>query len=295
MGFGVSGGGSTSENKGGGSSYKPQNEVAVDQAVNQLMATQANQSNPYGQYSGTSAAMLQQYYNMMGLPNTTQGTSTPSTTTQTLNPAYTAWQQQQAQQAQQPVNEQTQGRDYPAEYVYPSSTSNPAPEQYLSTTTPGTYTAGTTVQPTGVNYSDMLNKYLTGAFDNSQNDVYNQLLTNTRQGARSAASARGLNTSGYGAGLENEAVRQMNLSWAADTQNRQQTALQNYLSGQTGVQGIGQNALSTATALEGLKQGYSQQNIANYLAYLGLGTTAQNPANSSSTEGHAGMSFGAKV
>lgn len=120
----------------------------------------------------------------------------------------------------------------------------------------------------GGQYSDYLNQYLTGAFDNSRNDVYQNLLGNTQQGARSAATARGLNTSPYGAGLENEAVRQMNLSWAADEQNRQQSALQNYLAGQTGIQGLGQNALSTATALEGLKKGYNQQDINNMLAYL---------------------------
>lgn len=128
----------------------------------------------------------------------------------------------------------------------------------------------------GGQYADYLNQYLTGAFNDDQNAVYQELLSNTQQGARSAATARGLNTSPYGAGLENEAVRQMNLNWATNEQARQQQALSGYLAGQTGMQGLGQNALSTATALESLKKGWNQQDISNMLNYIGLGTGAQN-------------------
>jgi hypothetical protein len=121
----------------------------------------------------------------------------------------------------------------------------------------------------GGDYSNYLNQYLTSAFNDPQSEIYQELLHNTQQGTRSAATARGLNTSPYGAGLENEAVRQMNLAWEQDRQNRQSTALQNYLAGQTGISGLGQNALSTATALESLKKGWSQQDISNMLNYIG--------------------------
>jgi len=133
-------------------------------------------------------------------------------------------------------------------------------------------------------YSDLLNKHLTGAFDNSQNAVYQNLLRNTQQGTRSAASARGLNVSPYGGGLENEAVRQMNLSWAAGEQERQQRALQNYLAGKTGIQGLGQNALSTATSLEALKRGWNQPSIENMLNYLGKGAQGTSSTRTTSTQ-----------
>lgn len=246
--------------------YQPQYAKGIDSQLYDLMNQQAGMANPYGadsQYSGIANSLMGQYSNMSGQSYTLPGTTAPDVTTQSLNPAYTAW------QTAQTANQGQGGWQGRGNHPNWGNNSNPAPAQYLSTTTPGAYTPGQTVNPTGPNYSDLLNQYLTGAFDNNRNDVYQNLLQNTQQDARSAATARGLNTSPYGAGLENNAVRQMNLSWANDAQNRQSTALQNYLSGQTGLQGLGQNALSTANALEQLKKGWNQQDISNMLNYLG--------------------------
>jgi len=125
-------------------------------------------------------------------------------------------------------------------------------------------------------YTDMLNSYAQGAFNDQQSDIYQELLKNTQQGARSGLSARGLNVSPYGSALENDAVKQMNLQWAKDRQARQESALEKYMSGQTGLQGLGTSALNTALALEQLKKGWSQSDINNMLSYLGR--SAGNPA-----------------
>lgn len=125
-------------------------------------------------------------------------------------------------------------------------------------------------------YTNMLNTYMQGAFNDSQSEIYQELLRNTQQGARSGLSARGLNVSPYGGALEDEAVRRMNLQWATDRQARQESALQNYMAGQTGLQGLGTSALNTALALEQLKKGWSQSDINNLLSYLGR--SAGNPA-----------------
>src|SRR5208282_4935970 len=65
------------------------------------------------------------------------------------------------------------------------------------------------------------------ASDPNQN-IYNQLLQQTQQQSRDSTAARGIGMSGEAAGIENQAVQNMNLGW-------QQQQLQNM---QTGIQGM---------------------------------------------------------
>ena len=67
------------------------------------------------------------------------------------------------------------------------------------------------------------------ASDPNQN-IYNQLLQQTQQQSRGSTAARGIGMSGEAAGIENQAVQNMNLGW-------QQQQLQNM---QTGIQGMAQ-------------------------------------------------------
>lgn len=118
---------------------------------------------------------------------------------------------------------------------------------------------------------DYLNQYLSGAFDQGDGSLYDNYLNRAVQGTRSGLTARGLNTSPYGAGIEGETSGEFARQWMLDAQNRQGAALQNYMAGQSGMQGLGQSALASALQLEQLKKGWNQSDINNMMQYMGLG------------------------
>ncbi len=145
-----------------------------------------------------------------------------------------------------------------------------------------------------------------------QNDLYARTLQQVTDQSRAGQAARGIATSPYGAGVENKALSDFNIDWQNTQLNRQNTAAQGagYLTNSAGnainlgqnvgTQGI--NTLNAAAALPystantignnqfgainqfgGTGQQAStipQQQIQDYLNYLGYGNTATNTANS---------------
>ncbi len=118
----------------------------------------------------------------------------------------------------------------------------------------------------GSPYQQYLEQYLQGAFDPQRDPAYNQMM----QGVRGATSARGLTASPYGAGLEGLAAQQ----WGMNERERQTQALQQYMSGQQGMQGLGANALQSAVGLQQAKHQWNLPFIQQGLGYIGQGVTA---------------------
>ena len=285
--------------------YQPTHLGESDDLAWNLMQQQAAYQPNWSQYDPASQMMMGQYYNMMGQPYSYQ-----TGATQTLNPAYTEYMANQSGNNSGGASGNTGTgvfgglgggilealmRAYQGQWngqgigdilgnfsQFLPNRNGQAPEQWL--TTPG---ETTTIEPTGVNYMDYLNQYLTGAFDQGDGSMYDTYLNRAVQGTRSGLSARGLNTSPYGAGIEGETSGEFARQWMLDAQNRQGTALQNYMAGQSGLQSLGQSALTSALALEQLKKGWSQDDINNALAYMGRGQG--NPAVAASYINQAGQ------
>jgi hypothetical protein len=251
---------------------------AADNLAWNLIQQQAAYQPDWTNYTNTANMGLQNYYNLMGQSYTQPGA-------QTVNPAYTAWLAQNGNNtgSGSGTNQQVNlfGGTTPWSTLINKWINSGIANKSDSTTAPAQYLTGesTTIAPTGVNYLDYLNQYLTGAFNPQSDDIYNTYLNRAVQGTRSGLSARGLNTSPYGAGIEGETSGEFARQWALDENNRRSTALQNYLAGQTGLQSLGQGALQQALSLETLKgQGWNQQVIENAMNYMGRQNTSGNNA-----------------
>lgn len=144
-----------------------------------------------------------------------------------------------------------------------------------------------------------------------QGALYDRTLQQTTDQARAGLAARGLTMSPYGAGVENKALSDFNIDWQNQQLNRQNTAAQGagYLTNSAGNainlgQNVGTLGLQTLTNAAGLPyatantigtnqmgalSGYGQfgqgasaipqQQIADYLQYLGVGNQANGVAN----------------
>lgn len=156
----------------------------------------------------------------------------------------------------------------------------------------------------GVNYG---NQAAQMAFD-PQNDLYNRTAQQLQDQVRTSNAARGINMSGYGAGLENQAMSNFNIDWQGQQLNRALAGLSGYSSSvqnaaNTGAQasnigtvGAGQygqagavpygayntnvgnqsNALNQLTGAGASAQGLQQSNLSQLLSYLGLGAQQSN-------------------
>lgn len=262
--------------------YQGQYLSDADKLAWQLMQQQAAYQPDW---TNTTNATNQMLANYMGL--TGQSYNSPGTTQQVLNPAYTSYMAGQGGGVQggQPSNYDVLSRLG----IYPSGGNlrligglfnnfqggalgrlltgqgqTQAPSQYITQAVPGE-----AVPYSGVNYLDYLNQYLTGAFTPESDEIYNLYLNRAVQGTRGGLTARGLNTSPYGAGIEGETSGEFALQWALEEESRRSAALQNYMAGQGSLQSLGQGALEQALALEQLKQGWSQPSITNALNYMG--------------------------
>ena len=302
------GGSSSSSAARTAAGYQPTHSGEADDLAWQLIQQQAANQPDWSNYDTASQMQMAQYYNMMGQPYTsTVGGG------QTINPEYTDWLANNPQGGASSIFQP--GSGYGAAgglgmggavgglgllpllfssggglQGWLSSLINrgtgggqgEAPDQYI--TTPG---ETTTYDAPETSYSDYLNQYLSGAFDPQSDDIYSTYHGRAVQGARSGLTARGLNTSPYGAGIEGEVSGEFARQWALDEENRRSSALQNYMAGQSGMQGLGQSALSSALALEQLQQGWSQPAISNSLQYMGMGQG--NPALAASMINQAGQ------
>lgn len=121
-----------------------------------------------------------------------------------------------------------------------------------------------------------------------QNEVYGRTAHNLSQQVRSGLEQRGINSSPYGAGVENQAMGDFNIDWENNKLNRASTAVNSALPvfGQAGTQmGQGQQVAQTVPQLSADIAGaganignmaYQQPNavIANWLNYVGQGNNA---------------------
>ncbi len=147
------------------------------------------------------------------------------------------------------------------------------------------------------------------AFD-PQNDLYARTLGQVTDQTRAGQAARGIATTPYGAGLEDQATRNFNIDWQNNQLQRQIAGGQatGSLVGQgAGLQagapgqyyaasglpyqtnlGIGQGQFGALSNLGGFGQQGAQipqQQIGDYLNYLGWGTGAQNAGNNAALGG----------
>jgi hypothetical protein len=141
------------------------------------------------------------------------------------------------------------------------------------------------------------------AFD-PQSALYNRTVQQLQDQTRAGEAARGIANTPYGAGLENQAMSNFNIDWQNNALNRQIQGAQaaggligqgaGLQAGAPGAylqasgmpygtfQGIGQGQLGTLGTQAGFgAQGAQipQQQVQDYLSYLGWGTGAQNAAN----------------
>lgn len=145
-----------------------------------------------------------------------------------------------------------------------------------------------------------------------QSALYARTLQQTTDQTRAAQAARGIQTSPYGAGVENTALSNFNIDWQNQQLNRQNTAAQGagYLTNSAGNainlgQNVGTQGINTLNAAAALPYSTAntignnqfgainsfggtgqqattipQQQISDYLQYLGLGNSAASTANS---------------
>jgi hypothetical protein len=152
-----------------------------------------------------------------------------------------------------------------------------------------------------------------------QSALYARTLQQTQDQARAAQAARGIASSPYGAGLEDQATRNFNIDWQNQQLNRATQAGSAVSGLDTAAAGLGANALNLGSAASDLaaqagKMPYSaeqsmlqdrsnalagvgpqiqqaaqptQQVIGDYLQYLGLGPGYQSSAAAAQTAGNA--------
>jgi hypothetical protein len=163
--------------------------------------------------------------------------------------------------------------------------------------------------------ADSLTPYLqsiAGAAFDPQQELYNRTLQQTQDQQRVAQAARGIAMSPYGAGLENDALKNFNIDWQNNLLNRMTTGASsignllntigqgysgaaqlgegatNLMSSASGLpystaQGIGSNDLTALQALSQAANGANttqQQQIQNLLAYLQAGNASNATATS---------------
>lgn len=174
------------------------------------------------------------------------------------------------------------------------------------------YNAGGSLYGQGSNLFGLGNSIANTAFD-PQNDLYARTVQQLQDQTRASEGARGIATTPYGAGLENDAMRKFNTDWQGAQLGRQiaggQAAGTLYGQG-AGLYGAGSGLQSGAAtqygaasampytaantigtnqfgALSNLGQfgtagaQIPQQQIQDWMSYLGWGTGAQNAANTS--------------
>lgn len=162
--------------------------------------------------------------------------------------------------------------------------------------------AGSSLIGAGQSYLPYAQQALQTGFD-PMNAVYNQQSQQNTDATRASLAARGINMSPYGAGLENQSNLNFNNSWLQNSLQRQQTAAgtANTLTGaagSAGTTGAGLQGSGIGSMLQGAQLPYStyntignnqlstlnqvgqygaaggnqlQQQIQDYLAYLGVG------------------------
>lgn len=141
-----------------------------------------------------------------------------------------------------------------------------------------------------------------------QNALYNRTLQQLQDQVRTSNAARGIDSSGYGAGLENQALSNFNIDWQGQALNRSLAGLAGYDTsvktaagvggqasnlGQMGAMQLGQagqipsNAynqnlqdqssyLNQFTGAGAQGQGLQNQNLGQLLSYMGLGAQQSN-------------------
>ncbi len=115
------------------------------------------------------------------------------------------------------------------------------------------------------------------AFD-PQNALYNRTLQQVQDQQRVGQSARGITSSPYGAGLENQALSNFNIDWQNNQLGRQVQGLQGYATGlgagreaatgagNLGQMGVGQTQAVGQTPWDTTNQ-QQQQDLQNWIAY----------------------------
>jgi hypothetical protein len=120
-------------------------------------------------------------------------------------------------------------------------------------------------------YKQYLNQMLTGAFRPETDPTYQYYLNKLLENVRSGLTQRGLGTTGYGQGLEQQALTEYTMQNYLNQLARQQTALQNYLAGLSGMATTTWGALAPALKLEELRQGWTTPIAELGLSYMGMG------------------------
>ncbi len=173
------------------------------------------------------------------------------------------------------------------------------------------YGAGGNLIQAGQSYLPYAQQALQTGFD-PQKALYDQMFQQNTDQSRAALAARGLNTSPYGAGVENQSNLNFNNQWLNQLLGRQATAAGTAgaltgAAGQAGTTGIGMQTGGLNTMLQGASLPYStanaigggqnqaisaynaagttamapiQQQITDYLQYLGIGNQSAGVANS---------------
>jgi hypothetical protein len=174
----------------------------------------------------------------------------------------------------------------------------------------GGYNTGAALTGAGVGTIPYAQSIMNTAMD-PQQALYNQMFQQNTDQTRAAESARGILTTPYGAGLENQSNQNFNLGWQNNLLQREATGagaaggllgmganvanvgtgMMNAAPGQfataaqmpySTAQGIGggQNqAIQSLLGLGGGAQGLANQQIQDYLNYIGAGNQAAGAAN----------------
>jgi len=118
-------------------------------------------------------------------------------------------------------------------------------------------------------YRQYLNQMLSGAFKPETDPTYQYYLGKLLENTRSGLTQRGINTTGYGQGLEQQAVTEYTMQNYLNNLAKQQAALQNYLAGLQGMTQTTWGALAPALQLEQIRQGWTSPIAELGLSYMG--------------------------
>lgn len=188
----------------------------------------------------------------------------------------------------------------------------------------GAYGTGGAFQGAGLGMLPYAQQIMQTGMD-PQNALYNRTVQQLQDQTRAGEAARGIATSPYGAGLENQAMSNFNIDWQNNQLNRQVQAAQGaggLLNQGANVAGFGTNMMlnapgqfaqyagmpyATAAGIGGGQnqaigsllglgsqgQGLANQQIQDYLAYIGAGNQAGSVANQTAGLGlqQQGMGF----
>ena len=271
--------------------YQPKYSGQIDELLKNLLTEQAGYKTDFGQFEPVIANIMGSYMDAMGKPYTYQGAGG---TEQVLNPEWTAWNEAQQNAPASGLSPELLNKVGGAMTPYGgwnagkggfqspynrfgasgklTQPTTPEPSKYISQGTPGKEYP---YEVAPVSIDAFLKQYLTEAFEPTEGGVYDVYANRLTQGVRSGLSARGLNTSPYGAGIEGESLEEFSRKWALMDEERQRVAMESYLSGKGNIQDIGRGALQTALTLEQAKGGGLQPNlIPNLLGYMGQGVGA---------------------